>query len=59
MGMTPTNLHYCSNKVPVKAHNVLTLIDLPYERLALLKAVETIKSDLVKGLCHPVRIEPC
>ena len=57
--MTPTNLHYYNNKVPVKTYNVLTLIDLPCERLALLKAVETIKTHLVKGFCHPVRSEPC
>ena len=48
MGMTPTNLHYCNNKVLVKAYNVLTSMDLPCERLAPLKAIETIKSHLVK-----------
>ena len=49
MGMKPTNLHHCSNKVLVKAYNVLTSMDLPYERPTLLKAIETIKSHLVKG----------
>ena len=58
VGMTPTNLHYYSNKVPVKAYNMLTLIDLPCERPALLKVVETVKSHLVKGFYHLVRSEP-
>ena len=40
VGMTPTILHYCSNKGSlVKVTKVLTMIhDLPYERPTLLKA---------------------
>ena len=59
VGMTPTNLHYYNNKVLVKAYNVLTLMDFPYEMLSLLKAIETFKYHLVKGFYHPVRSEPC
>ena len=46
VGMTPTILHYCSNKVSLfKVYKVLTMKqDLPYERLQ-----ETVKSHPVKG----------
>ena len=52
--MTPTNLHYYNNKVPVNAYNVSNL-----NGSALLKAIETVKSHLVKGFYHLVRSEPC
>ena len=47
--MTPTNLHYCSNKVNLLELQCLPIIyDLPCEGFALLKAIEIARSRLVR-----------
>lgn len=52
--MTPTNLHYCSNKVHLLRLQYLTITDdLPYEGSTLLKATMTIKSYPFKGFQLP------
>lgn len=49
LGMTPTNLHYCSNNVNLLGLKCLTISnDLPYEGSSLLKYFETIRSHLVR-----------
>ena len=51
VGITPTNLHYYSNKVNLIGLQCLIIkYDLPCEGSTLLKALETIISHCVRGL---------